>query len=348
LFDAAGGVQWDEQAKFERLRQELERIDDELGLLSITDIVWNHTANNTAWLQEHPEAGYNLHNSPHLRPAFELDEALMEFSRQLGQQQQQQTYAGVDPDVKTEEQLERTLEVFKHQVFDKREFWQFYVLDVERTVKELRQLLSSDEVQSVRSEQYEPKGIQIHMLSFKERADLLRIDSVYERAVGERYGRSVRTAVAAEFMLCSHSVSMPVLSEIEAHRMDAICEEYRALLNEINLAYYKEYDRDRVLIIENIRNRFKYERLAEGGPRLGPISAASPIVGTYFTRIERSPANQHLHSDHLACANNGWIWNADPLIDFAGPQSRSYFIRELIPWGDCVKLRYGAKKVIHN
>ena len=47
----------------------------------------------------------------------------------------------------------------------------------------------------------------------------------------------------------------------------------------------------------------------------------------------------------LAVANNGWIWNADPLVDFAGPTSKSYLIREVIPWGDCVKLRYGAGRV---
>lgn len=44
-------------------------------------------------------------------------------------------------------------------------------------------------------------------------------------------------------------------------------------------------------------------------------------------------------------ANNGWIWNGNPLVDFAGPLSKAYYLRELIPWGDCVKLRYGKQPV---
>jgi glycogen debranching enzyme len=43
----------------------------------------------------------------------------------------------------------------------------------------------------------------------------------------------------------------------------------------------------------------------------------------------------------MMLANNGWIWNADPLVDFAGPGSIAYLRREVIVWGDCVKLRYG-------
>lgn len=43
-----------------------------------------------------------------------------------------------------------------------------------------------------------------------------------------------------------------------------------------------------------------------------------------------------------ALANNGWIWNADPFQNFAESGSDAYLLREVIVWGDCVKLRYGS------
>ena len=43
--------------------------------------------------------------------------------------------------------------------------------------------------------------------------------------------------------------------------------------------------------------------------------------------------------------NNGWIYNGDPLVDFAAKGSDAYLAREVVIWGDCVKLRYGESRV---
>src|ERR1700722_16113618 len=65
-----------------------------------------------------------------------------------------------------------------------------------------------------------------------------------------------------------------------------------------------------------------------------------PLVEPYFTRLspkaESDPAT-------YSVANNGWICDADPLQNFALLPSRAYLRRDVVAWGDCVKLRYGSQ-----
>ncbi|XP_026190855.1 glycogen debranching enzyme [Cyclospora cayetanensis] len=113
----------DEAEGLQTLALAVTMLEKELGILSATDLVLNHTANNSEWLVDHPEAGfsawkhecdacafrrYNLENSPHLHAAFELDCALQSFSASLARGELRSQF-GCSGIIDTEEDLRRAL-----------------------------------------------------------------------------------------------------------------------------------------------------------------------------------------------------------------------------------------------
>ena len=105
----------------------------------------------------------------------------------------------------------------------------------------------------------------------------------------------------------------------------------------------------------------RYRYIDAAGPRLRHLSRAVPVLDPYFTRIssggvEHVRARQYFHSIkvfgfEIVCnallikvfANNGFIFNDSSLENFAAAPSHgaAYMRRQLVIWGDCVKLNYG-------
>lgn len=88
----------------------------------------------------------------------------------------------------------------------------------------------------------------------------------------------------------------------------------------------------------------RYYRVSHDGPRHKEISLKCPLVYRYFTDYQNN-TNIDLLQDlgpgaaTFVMAHNGWVMGADPLQNFAAPESNVYLRRELIAWGDSVKLR---------
>lgn len=324
-----------EDIKIQMLKEKLDVIESEYRILSITDVVWNHTANNSHWLLDHPEAGYNLQNSPHLKPAFELDDALITFSEEIS------TVHGRSPILRNEHDVEEVVNIFQSHVLPKLRLWEYFVMDVSNQVNDLRTFLNANpSTWKSQSSSTNSPGYGLATLSQFDRAAKLTKEALYTVPEGGRFSKKLKVNIAADFMirLCRQLKASYGGAEPS---VDEVCREYEALLNEINLPLFRKYDEDVSAIIDNIKNRGKYLRVAEHGPKLGPLSRGNPLVDTYFTRLPMNKTTSTHHPDSLKLANNGWIWNADPMVDFAGPTSSAYFRREVIAWGDCVKLRYG-------
>lgn len=303
------------------------KMEEEYGLLAITDVVWNHTASNSEWLKRHPEAGYSVETAPWLESALVLDGALLAFGGELGS-------LGLPTDLKSVDDLVLVVNAMRDRVIGGIRLWEFYAVNVEADSESILNEWKAGTAASV--ENHELDGIKDWTLSHK--ASFIREKAIptagqilgrFSRTVDSRIGAAVLTALFGSYQDFSSDIG-------------SVEKELVEILDEVNMPFYKEYDADVATIMEQVFNRVKYIRLDEHGPKLGPITTESPLVDPYFTRLPVDEITRKHSPKALALVNNGWIWNADALKDNAGPGSKAYLRREVIVWGDCVKLRYGS------
>lgn len=92
-----------QQVTFKDVDRVISKMRTDWKVVSICDIVLNHTANETEWLQQHTECTYNCGNCPHLRPSCLLDAALYKLT--IDVQQGLWELKGVPTQVSTEDHL---------------------------------------------------------------------------------------------------------------------------------------------------------------------------------------------------------------------------------------------------
>ncbi|KAJ3809108.1 glycoside hydrolase family 13 protein [Lentinula aff. lateritia] len=301
----------------EKVEAILKVAREEYGLLSLTDVVLNHTANDSPWLVDHPESGFSPANSPHLTPALELDSAMIEFSSSLASR-------GLPSIVNTQQDVDALIGAFRTVMKDLN-LWQYYVLDVAREKESIKAVLASKKTSPW-------TGPSVAGKSVVELAEVLRGSNVIIglAELSSRFGVHSDANAASGFIQAAF---------VELSDPDALADAWVRVLDVINVPLYQEWEEDTKIAMDNIKNRLNYARLDENGPKLGEITKANPLVETYFTRCGPKPDSDPLV---YSLANNGWIWAADPLQNFALLPSKAYLRREVIVWGDCVKLRYGS------
>uniref|UniRef100_A0A7N6BVC3 Glycogen debranching enzyme n=1 Tax=Anabas testudineus TaxID=64144 RepID=A0A7N6BVC3_ANATE len=270
----------------------VEKLRKEWNMLCITDVVYNHTAANSVWIREHPECGYNLVNSPHLRPAWVLDRALWHLTTRVAEGRYKAK--GLPADITNDSHLNAIRTVLRQDLFPEIKLWEFYQVKVESAVEQFRILLQNGGKTGGKP------GLKIVQdPQFRRYGNTVDMDSALETFCG------------TNFSTCTPCCF---------------------------------YDQAANCIVGNV----VYERLADHGPKLGPVNRKNPLVTRYFTfpyqDMTLEQELQLLDQPDKSChflAHNGWVMGDDPLRNFAEPGSNVYLRRELICWGDSVKLRYG-------
>ncbi|XP_026882893.2 amylo-alpha-1, 6-glucosidase, 4-alpha-glucanotransferase a isoform X3 [Electrophorus electricus] len=297
----------------------VEKMKKEWNMLCITDVVYNHTAANSAWIKNHPECGYNLVNSPHLRPAWVLDRALWYVTCDIADGKYAQR--GVPAVVETDHHLNAIRGIFWQDVFPKIKLWEYFQVKVEPAVEKFRTLLQSGA---------KPDG------SKTDGKKQLRIiqDPQYRR-----FGSMVDMNSALEIFVPNGN---------SPGAIEDCCNWLKKRLEELNSEQYKEISYHQEQAVNCCMGTVCYERLAGHGPKMGAVTRKHPLVTRYFTfPFKETTLEQDLllmDQPEKAChflAHNGWVMGDDPLRNFAEPGSNVYVRRELICWGDSVKLRYG-------
>ncbi|KKA29659.1 hypothetical protein TD95_002816 [Thielaviopsis punctulata] len=308
----------------------VETLEKKHGLLSLTDVVLNHTAHNSAWLQEHPDAGYNLKTAPWLESAYVLDTKLLELSSKLKEK-------GLPTTLKDEKDLLKIMDAIKTDVIADMRLWEYYTLEVE-----------GDSVNAVaawklgRLEFPEDSDVtKVPEMSIEKQAEYLRVNGLIGAdQMGRRFRRYIKPEISAGLI----SLLLGKYTDSTNKSADEITAKTKIahIIDAVNLPFYKEYDAEVADILQQLFNRIKYMRIDDHGPKVGEINAENPLIETYFTRLPKNEVTTKFSDGELALANNGWVWGGNALIDNAGPKSKVYLRREVIVWGDCVKLRYGS------
>jgi glycogen debranching enzyme len=93
----------------------------------------NHTAHNSQWIQDHPEATYNTDDCPHLWSAWLLDEAIMKFSSEFSKKQIPECLSA--PYISNETDLGQVLVAIKKRCIDKLKLHELFLCDVPTVLK---------------------------------------------------------------------------------------------------------------------------------------------------------------------------------------------------------------------
>ncbi|XP_027196486.2 glycogen debranching enzyme [Dermatophagoides pteronyssinus] len=315
----------------------IEWLRKEHGVISIIDIVLNHTANESPWLRQYPDSAFNCKNSPWLRPAFILDRML--YNVTLDIEQDRWIDRGICSNINSVDQLESIGNLIREHYLPLIKLEEFYLCDPLILVKKFEKFLR---------QQFNDLDHQTDRMSAQQNFN----DIILEQ---DPQFRRLNCTVDMEnaFKFIKNQIDyQPTRESIENWLNDALsC--FQQQLIQLNNCKRQEIISHIDTAIENVLKGARYERFDSNGPKIKKLTRTNPLTTEYFTDNDNDFVGEKfieneskLYDDTKCCyymAHNGWVMGDDPLRNFADKDSLVYLRRELICWGDSVKLRYGQQ-----
>ncbi|WKX94508.1 hypothetical protein Q1695_011636 [Nippostrongylus brasiliensis] len=306
---------------FDDVEELVDKIEKEWDMLTVQDVVWNHAAKNAQWLMEHPECAYNCLNSPHLRPAYVVDRVYHHFGKEVGEGKW--ALRGVPEIVDTVHHTNAIEYILRTEVLPKINLHEFFQVDIDAHVKKFEEQAkegpSSDTLDEYLHIKRDPEWRR-----FGCSVDWDKAMRIFNRKRDDAHSDEDRIAK------CSAS--------------------FREHLNHLNMEGGKVAWEILMAGLRAVMGHITYQRTADHGPKFGAVTPRHPLTTDYFLHTE--PSDSWEEDEKLAfdpeksrylMAFNGWVMGSDPLKNFALPDSQVFLRRELVCWGDSVKLNYGEK-----
>ncbi|OTF77497.1 glycogen debranching enzyme-like protein [Euroglyphus maynei] len=317
----------DRDCTIDNVSECIEWLRREHGVISIIDIVLNHTANESAWLQQQPHSAYNCQNSPWLRPAFLLDRML--YNVTLDIEHGRWIDRGITSDVY---QLETIRNIIYEHYLPSLRLQEFYLCNTSVVVEKFEKFLRNSMDRITLPQQNCDDNI------------ILEQDPQYRRLC-------CTVDMENAFRFIANQIDYQPTQESIGTWLDEAIARFRQQLIQLNDRKRQEVTHHIDSAIDNVMKGAQYERFDPNGPKVTKLTGKNPLTTQYFTdndgdfNGEKIVENEFkLYDDSICCfymAHNGWVMGDDPLRNFAEKDSQVYLRRELICWGDSVKLRYG-------
>lgn len=319
----------DRKIDFGDIQQLVKHLNDEHGLLSFTDLVFNHISTESHWLSDHPECIYNLNNSPHLKPAYILDRCLIRFSEEVAHGVWE--LAGIPSTLSEEVHLESMAKVLHDCVLPELRLEEFFQVSVDRTVTRFRSLIGRDDRENEKEE-----------LKSGTLSDL--------RIIPDPSFRRLRGSVDMRLALQLFYDTLHSECSVE-ERIQQACKSLKAELERLNAVAKAAMMRHLSAVVRNFVANARYRFVDSNGLKLGKVTTEQKIMNRYFVNpfglLEKNQEEDLIHDtekNKFCMAHNGWVDNiGNPLPGFGGPDSNVYLRRELNSWEDSVKLWYGKR-----
>ena len=308
-----------EEMKANLMKEQLDKGRDIYGIGSFVDIVLNHASDNSEWLGNHPECGYNLENSPWLNCAYVFDCVLQEYSNSFCDCK---TSRRSQPFVKNENELNEIIGDLWN-IVNRANLYEFFMMNIEQNKKILNDFY---EKFNKERNKYTHKINSINVGNDNEALEYI-FNICLDEIGYSRYGVKINEE---KFGCC-----LVKLFNYNVNNKNNFIGKGEYFMNQCNERWKKTIPGWIEGGMNNIRGGIRWEFIQNHNKA---VRVKKPLISPYFAVFDKNDKRKI-----FAC--NGWVGESEdpdnPAPCFTEKGTYYYFKRKINIWSDCPKLNYG-------